>query len=170
MTERWLPVDGHLGYEVSDLGRVRSIERTVTQSRPWSQCDWTYKGKTLKLSELASGYLSARLGMKQRALVHRLVAAAFLTPDAGRQFVNHKDGNKQNNAVGNLEWCTKSENGVHGYQVLGRKPARQTPVVMGGVHFPNMLSAGRAHGVTAGAVRQALLKGNRCQGKEVLHG
>ena len=69
---------------------------------------------------LNTGY--ERVGLRKKGVqkghyVHRLVAEAFLTPEPGRPFVNHKDGNKANNNLENLEWCTQSENQIHAYQL-----------------------------------------------------
>ena len=61
-------------------------------------------------------------GGKQQHLIHVLVAEAFLQNPDGKATVNHKDGNKANNAVGNLEWATHGENHAHAYRELGRKP------------------------------------------------
>ena len=55
-------------------------------------------------------------------LVHRAVAKAFIPNPQGKPCVNHKDGNKLNNHVSNLEWVTYSENERHSYDVLGKKP------------------------------------------------
>lgn len=86
-------------YEVSDDGRIRNIhnKREIKQ----------FVGK--------DGYLRTQIAGKTR-LVHRVIAKAYITEDPDREFVNHKDGNKQNNHVDNLEWSTKSENLRHAYQ------------------------------------------------------
>ena len=60
-------------------------------------------------------------GRKKMFLVHRLVALAYIPKEAGRTHVNHKDGNKHNNASSNLEWVSQSENLRHSYHVLGNK-------------------------------------------------
>lgn len=60
------------------------------------------------------GYLRTQFDGKTRS-VHRVIALAFLPAKDGKDFVNHKDGNKQNNSVENLEWCTRNENMRHAY-------------------------------------------------------
>lgn len=64
---------------------------------------------------------------QKQFFIHRLVAQAFLEKDLTRPHVNHKDGNKQNAHVSNLEWCTPSENELHSYKVLKKKP--NTPML-----------------------------------------
>lgn len=97
-TEEWKPVIGYEGlYEVSNLGRVRNIKtnRLVMQS------------------VVVSGYKRVTLYKKNNPkskLVHRLVAEAFLPNPNNLRVVNHKDENKLNNVVTNLEWCTQSYN------------------------------------------------------------
>ena len=59
--------------------------------------------------------------------VHRLVAIEYIPNPDNKPMVNHKDGNRSNNHVDNLEWVTASENTKHGYEVLGRKPVSNTP-------------------------------------------
>lgn len=112
MTEEWKTIDGAEHYEVSNLGRVRrslGAPKTVN----------TYNGKILR-PDCATGYdrVTLRMGRKLiRALIHRLVARAFL-PEA-RKFahVNHIDGIKTNNRVDNLEWCSPQHNVQHAWKL-----------------------------------------------------
>ena len=97
-------------YEVSTKGEVRRIST----------------GKLLKLSNVR-GYLQARLCMNGKAVsksVHRLVAKTHIPNIENKPCVNHKDGDKTNNSVANLEWVTYSENNLHKYRVLGVAPPR----------------------------------------------
>lgn len=75
---------------------------------------FNYNGKKIEGGINRYGY---RVGIINNKfyLFHRIVANAFLPKIEGKDFVNHKDGNKQNNNVNNLEWCTKSENTIHSY-------------------------------------------------------
>jgi hypothetical protein len=73
--------------------------------------------------EISRGYLRVTLSeynCQKRFLVHRLVAKHFLLKTIDKNVVNHIDGNKLNNSVENLEWCTASENELHSYKVLGK--------------------------------------------------
>lgn len=117
MIERWENIEGYEGqYEVSDHGRVRSIERIVT-----------HKSMSLKKIpsierkfEKPTGYCSVILIKKAKRnhlLVHRLVAMAFIPNPENKEQVNHKDGNKRNNHVSNLEWMTRSENVRHAHAI-----------------------------------------------------
>jgi len=109
--ERWLPVVGWDGYyEVSDEGRVRSIDRIVSHRMYKSM---HLRGKMLSGCPSATGYLSVSLssGNKhQIRKVHRLVAFAFLGDPVPGQEVCHNDGDPSNNVVSNLRWDTSSEN------------------------------------------------------------
>ena len=102
--EEWKPVTGFDGYMVSNTGYVRSIFRGRNS------------GKILKFNVIGHGYFQVQLSFnnKQKSfLVHRLVSQAFIPNKENLPCVNHKDGNKENNHVTNLEWCSYQENSLH---------------------------------------------------------
>ncbi|WP_423227425.1 NUMOD4 motif-containing HNH endonuclease [Mycolicibacterium fortuitum] len=109
--EEWRPAVGHEGaYEVSDQGRVRSLDRMV-QNRLGHMVH--YRGQLLK--PRASGprgkqYLMVSMTNGAPAKVHHLVAAAFIGPNPGGMHVCHNDGNRWNNRAENLRYGTASEN------------------------------------------------------------
>ena len=105
-TEWWGVIEGHPNYSVSNLGRVRSEARWLSNRigvrRFWGS-------RILVPGFGGSGYLCIVLDRKN-CWVHKLVARAFI-PNLGRKrCVNHIDGNKTNNRMGNLEWVTHQEN------------------------------------------------------------
>lgn len=111
--EVWKPVVGHEGlYEVSSIGRVKRVERYA----PYRDGFRIKREKILSPNVINGGYQQVLLtkNMVRRGhLVHRLVANAFIDNPDGLPQVNHKDGNKKNNTVSNLEWCTAKENMLH---------------------------------------------------------
>lgn len=114
MTEIWKSVIGFEGtYEVSNLGRVRSLG--MYAKGPCGSKRYI-KGKMLKANVGKIGYKRVCLAGKNWKNVHRLVAEAFLPNPCKNKEVNHIDGNKTNNAVWNLEWVTHSENELHAYK------------------------------------------------------
>lgn len=118
--EEWRPIAGLEGrYSVSSLGGVRSESRVDVQ--PCYPVGRTYQGRRLRTRINENGYEIATLPKwrgKRLFRVHRLVAEAFLgpPPSAGMD-VNHKNGVRSDNRAENLEWCTRSENLIHGYRV-----------------------------------------------------
>lgn len=100
--EEWRSVSFGNRYEVSNLGRVRSLRR---------------KGpKLMKLAVINSGARQVKLSsgsVQKHLLVHRLVALAFLPNSESRSDVNHIDGNKANNRLSNLEWLSNADNQRH---------------------------------------------------------
>ena len=129
MTEIWLPIEGYENlYEVSNLGRVRRLESFVTGKNGVKQ---KFPGKILKPGT-ARGYLFVNLsknGIQRPFYIHRLVSAAFL-PDSDKKFqVNHRDENKQNNSVENLEWCSAKENLNYGTRNKRISEKRSKPVL-----------------------------------------
>lgn len=114
MKEVWEDIQEYEGfYQVSNLGRVRSLDRTVpAKNGKIKFC----KGGIKAQSENSCGYLRVMLSKNKKnthILVHRLVAAAFLeNPDNHKQ-VNHINGNKKDNSIDNLEWISGLENIKH---------------------------------------------------------
>lgn len=110
----WRAIAGFVGYEVSRTGLVRSLDRRVPSSRGTRLS----RGRLLKPQRLSrTGYMQVELSGAKRA-VHRLVATAFLGDPPTGYVVNHKNGDKEDNRVENLEWCTPSANVQHGFRVL----------------------------------------------------
>lgn len=110
----WLPIKDYEGlYEISDTGLVKAVERTVL-GRDGTKYPFKEKLKDFVLNKNGYFYVGLYKNNKEKKyLVHRLVASAFLANPLNLEQVNHKDGNKQNNNVSNLEWVTPQENCVH---------------------------------------------------------
>jgi len=115
MTEEWLPVSGYEGfYEVSNLGRVRGLDRHIPSGKGEGS---TYFVKQVYLRPAKrNGYLFVFLRREAKGrsfAVHRLIAKSFVENTDAKPCVNHIDGIKSNNVSLNLEWCSHSENNIH---------------------------------------------------------
>lgn len=113
--ENWREIPGFEGYyEVSDIGRVKSVERSFIDKNGKKT---RYPSKILRVgSGKTSPYLATNLSMDnvvKKYLVHRLVAMSFLSNWKSDCEVNHIDGNVYNNNINNLEMCTRKENFQH---------------------------------------------------------
>lgn len=97
------PIDGYNNYLAHESGKIYSKKVQRFMSPIFNQCGYHY-------------VILQENGTKKKALVHRLIAMAFLNNPYNKSQVNHIDGNKLNNAVSNLEWCTQSENTIHAFK------------------------------------------------------
>ena len=154
--EEWRAVSGYEGlYEVSSGGKVRRISGWGNKNNGWRQATGLVKLETNK-----SGYMRIKLsknGIRTWYLVHRLVALAFIENPDEKPYVNHKDGNKANNSVDNLEWCTSRENQVHAFATGLKQPTRRRAVVTSNSieekHFPSLTACASYLGIDSGHVR-----------------
>lgn len=142
MTELWKDVVGYEGlYQVSNMGRVRSVDHETETARNGVTFVVSKKGKVLTPVTRQHGYLGVMLygrgGHARRGFrtfsVHRLVAEAFVENPHGYAEVNHLDECKTNNRADNLEWCDRTHNirygtGIErGHKKIGE--ARRRPVI-----------------------------------------
>lgn len=114
--EIWRPIKNYEGlYEISNFGNVKSLERYSDTKNKYGYMKRSVKEKILNPSISSKGYMKVTLSNDKNKIfsVHRLVAQAFLPNPDNLPQVNHIDGNKQNNKVDNLEWCTNKENQEH---------------------------------------------------------
>ncbi len=124
MEEIWKDIEGYEGlYQVSNTGKVRSFIRKTELQAPWH----------LIKPHVARGYAFIALYTKEvkrskNFLLHRIVAKAFIPNPNNYPEINHKDENKLNNAVDNLEWCTRSYNMCYGTARFRQGISSSTPV------------------------------------------
>lgn len=120
VNEEWRDIEGFGGfYQVSNTGRVRSYGGRNGRGKG----EWYLRA----LSKNHDGYLKVRLIQGDKDIsqrVHTLVARAFIPNPDNLETVNHKDGDKTNNNVENLEWADRSEQMIHAYKLGLKKPIR----------------------------------------------
>lgn len=118
MTEEWKDIEDFGGfYQISNLGRVKSTGGYCGTVKR--------KEKIRSMSFTRDGYVKVRLlyqGKDRTVRVHRLVAEAFLPNPENKDTVNHIDGNKLNNTASNLEWCDRTEQMIHAYNLGLKSP------------------------------------------------
>lgn len=120
--EEWKDIAGYEGlYQVSNLGRVKSLDRCVRRGNRTMKKQGRIMNQTRLIRKPEQGkaiyhtVLLSDSGMHKRYLVHRLVATAFISNPLQKDQVNHIDGNGENNNVSNLEWCDGKENMRHAW-------------------------------------------------------
>ena len=129
LEEIWKPVKDYEGlYEASLLGRVKSVSRSVKGRWGFTKIS----EKILNPIPDKDGYLIVTLcknGKQKTKKIHRLVAEAFIPNPDNLPCINHKDENKQNNEIDNLEFCTYKYNTNYGTGIERRRKKRSKPVL-----------------------------------------
>lgn len=166
MTEIWRKIEGFSNYEVSSEGRVKSL-------------NWKLTGQERIMNGTKNNYIQVCLRnnpIKKMFDVHRLVATAFIPNPDNKPCVNHIDGNKHNNRVENLEWCSHSENSLHAHKTGLNKvtdknifftnnpnpnPKQKVRCIETGQEFESMLSASKYFNVNSASICQSINKGCR---------
>lgn len=148
MEEIWKEIPGYEGlYEASNLGRVRSVDRIIEGHKENIFYNRHFGGRVLRY-HYCRGYRVVSLskeGRVQTIPIHRCVCLTFLPNPEGLESVNHKSGDKDDNRVENLEWCTTQYNTWHSYHINKRKPSGCKPVkcIETGIIYPSCMAAGR---------------------------
>ena len=159
MEEIWKDIEGYEGlYQVSNLGRVRSLGRTINRMTRWGTVKpYTISGRVLKILSASFDACYVHLfdinGTSTNHTVHRLVAKAFIPNPNNLSDVNHKDENRKNNNVENLEWMSHVDNCNYGTRNDRSKVKRSKPVQQidadGNIvaEYPSVIDAWRATGI-----------------------
>lgn len=166
MKEVWKYIKGYENeYMISSIGRVKSLDRTIEYYN--SQRDKWYKmrikGRLLVVQEDFDGYHEIGIQHHMKGCkwfrVHRLVAEAFIPNPDNLPFVNHKDGDKKNNCVDNLEWVTASQNTLHAINLIGKwMKGSHRPVydITDNIHYPSLLEAANSINTQSSYIQRSM--------------
>lgn len=167
MKEEWRAIPNfEKRYEVSNMGQIRSVDYVDSMGRRRTSC-------VLKPSKNKQGYMKVVLtlnGNRYTRLVHRLVAAAFISNPFNLPMINHKDEKKANNLVENLEWCDSTYNNNYGTsnyrqaRTKGKKVAQYSPDGRFIADYYSLSEAARRTGFSQGAIYNGVSTGRATNG------
>lgn len=169
--EIWKDIKGYEGlYQVSNLGRIKSLGRT-------QRCQGNkqeYRKERIMKQHLRGGYYQVSLCKNSKHKhfgVHRLVALVFLDNPEAKEEVNHKNGIKTDNRVDNLEWVTRSENAIHAYRELKINPAnaRKIKCVETGKIYSSTKEAAKELKINLSQINNVIAKRYGCKTAGGLH-
>ena len=172
MQEVWKDIPDYEGlYQASSMGRIRSVEGKVTHSTRHGVRHWHSRILKQKYSTKDKSFRVMLWKDKtpKTWLVHRLVAMAFLGVPEESLTVNHKDGNRGNNCIDNLEWLSLSDNIRHGFNT-GLYPLKNIALSKDGERFdfPSYASASKFLGRNKGYVSGCIKAGRTIKDKDGL--
>lgn len=152
-------------YAVSNFGRVKRCQQTIChKNKTGKMVKYVLEEKLLVLAVLGNGYLRIekhlKTGGNATKLVHRLVAEAFIPNPDSKPEVNHKNGDKQDNRVANLEWVTASENQIHKVYKLHKSKIVPVECVETGERFMAIRAAARKYNRTGPSILRAVRNQN----------
>ena len=171
--EIWISIPSRKGYQISNFGNVRTTERTViSKNKNCLHKKRIFKSRILYKLDNGKGYLVVCTQVnkkKKNYYIHRLVAQLFIPNPENKKEVNHKDGNKGNNIVTNLEWVTRSENCLHAYKIglklpTSRGSSGRSKLVIdlsSGIYYDSVIDAAEAIGIKAYSLRHQLNPNDR---------
>lgn len=178
MEEIWKDIPGYEKYYMaSTLGRIKSKDRVIKTVLKGKEIKYIKRGRIMTPCLNSSKYLGLPINtdkLKKSENVHRLIAITFLPNPNNLPCVNHKDENKLNNCVDNLEWCTKSYN--HSYGTCIERTSEKQRLTHSNcitivgykeneiIEFHSISSASRYFNVSHAAISKAIRRGNKCKG------
>lgn len=165
--EIWKDIPRYEGlYQVSNKGRIRSLTHYARNNKDGGMR--LIEGMILSPFVTPTGYMQVLLSkgkdIRKKHYVHRLVATAFLSNKDNLSDVNHIDGDKNNNSIGNLEWCSHRDNQIH--MIKNRMTDKEKPVLCleTGKVFNSMSEAENETGIDRHCIKRACDSGNVCKG------
>lgn len=166
MEEKWKDIPGYEGiYQVSNTGKIKSVSH-YTRNNINGGIRLT-KGRILSQYKMPNGYLQVQLSkneVREKYYVHRLVASVFINNVNNMSDVNHIDGDKGNNCVDNLEWCSHKKNQIHMVKCRMTKKAYPVLCVETGISYNSMSEAERETDVDRHFIKKSCENGEDYKG------
>lgn len=165
MVEIWKDIEGYEGlYQVSNLGRFKSLYRKVCWEFYNKPCDREHKERILNQEVGETGYLRVGLcknGKRTRYNAHRIIAKAFIPNPLNLPTINHKNGIRTDNRLENLEWNSYAQNNLHAWRALHKKSYNCIKVrcIETGKEYNSITKAAKEYNKNKASLCQCIRKG-----------